>query len=272
MSHKLPPGFVYDRPVPQRWADELAQLTPKSEVHPWLQLAWLPGEPWTTDDEITGESRNEAVQRWCVYEMVPIRLWWELIQHQRRQGKHDDDIWEVFILKHLNGPHPREIGGYDIVLKRFVSDAEVTRQEWELYRAHKAVPLLFWIIQGDKGGHKRTFTPREQKEMALAKLPTEPPEPGSLPYADFDQRTLVQLAKRDRLHKSQVETLAEDVEFRRQFVAYLENQVREGLESVRLDLSGVPRSGAKEDDPTEMIEEAIDRYIQTGSTAPPPES
>ena len=77
---KLPPGFVYDRPVPDRWAEDLAQLAPKNDLRPWLLLAWLSGDPW------------EPVQRWCVYEMVPLRVWQGLIQSHRRTGKQDDEI------------------------------------------------------------------------------------------------------------------------------------------------------------------------------------
>ena len=179
----------------------------------------------------------------------------------------------------MQGPNPRDRGYYDTVLKRFVSDALVTRQEWELYQAQKAIPKLFWVIQGEHGGHKRTFTPLEQKYLALARLPTQPPAPGDLPYAEFDQRVLMQLARRDRLQKLsgrlspvEAESDAQMIELRRQLVGWLEEQVRTDLESAKLDLGGVPRSGAKEDDPTGMIEESVHRFIQTGSSAPPPES
>jgi len=267
VSHKLPPGFVYDRPVPDRWAEDLAQLAPKSDQHPWLLLAWLSGEPW------------EPVQRWCVYEMIPLRVWQGLIQSHRRTGKKDDEIIEAVILEELQGPHPRERGYFDTVLKRFVSEALVTRQEWELYHTHKAIPKLYWVIQGEHGGHKRVFSPLEQKYLSLQGLPEEPPAPGDLPYAEFDQRVLWQFAQRDRLQKLsgrlspvEAESDGQVVELWRQIMQRVENQQRESLESVKLDLSGLPRSGAKEDDPTGVIEEAIDRYIQTGSSAPPPES
>lgn len=272
---KLPPGFVYDRPVPLRWIEQLAELAPPSDLHPWLLLAWLSGDPW---EEHPGPSGMEyGVQRWCIYEMVPLRIWWGLIQSHRQMGKSDSEIIEWYVLEQLSGPHPRDLGHYDEVLDRFVSTAEVTRQEWELFRQYRAVPKLFWVIQGEHGGHKRVFTPLEQKYLRMANLPEDPPAPGDLPYADFDQRVLFQLARRDRLHKlsgrlSPLESERDKqlIEFRRQIVAWVTDQQRAALESVKLDLDGIPRSGAKEDDPTGMIEEKIDRFIQTGSLEPPP--
>lgn len=280
MHQKLPPGFVYDRPVPPEWQAQLAQLAPKSELHPWLLLAWLPGDPWDTETVVQGETITESqiVQRWCIYEMVPLRIWIGLIQQHRAAGKSDDEIIEAVILQELNDRHPRDRGAYDVILKRFVSDSLVTRQEWELFHQHKAVPKLFWIIQGSHGGHKRVFTQLEQKYLGMARLPQEPPDPGTLPYAEFDQRVLMQLARRDRLHKagnrlSPIESERDQqlIEFRRQLMDWVSNQVRTDLESAKLDLSGIPTSGAKEDDPTGRIEEAIDRFIQTGSSAPPPQ-
>lgn len=280
MSHKLPPGFVYERPVPPEWQAQLAQLAPKSDLQPWLLLAWLSGDPWDIETESQGETTVESqiVQRWCIYEMVPLRIWIGRIQERRAQGKSDDEILEAVILEELNDRHPRDRGAYDVILKRFVSDSLVTRQEWELFHEHRAIPLLYWIIQGKNGGHKRVFSPLEQKYLGMAGLPQDAPAPGTLPYADFDQRVLIHLARRDRLHKasgrlSPVESEQDQqlIEFRRQLMQMVEDQVRADLESVKLDLDGIPRSGAKEDDPTGAIEEQIDRFIQTGSTAPPPE-
>lgn len=271
---RLPPGFVYDRPVPSRWAEMLAELAPKNDLRPWLLLAWMSGDPW--EQQEGPEGIQYGVQRWCVYEMIPLRVWWGLIQAQRQKGHKEEDIIQWQILDALNGPHPRDLGHFDEVLDRFVSDAEVTRQEWELYREHKAIPLLFWIIQGENGGHKRTFTPIEQKYLKLAGLPSEAPAPGSLPYADFDQRALFQLARRDRIHTMQTrlspmesERSQQAVELRRQVVAYLGDQVRATLESARLDINDLPKSSDPKYDPTPKLEEATERFINTGSTEPP---
>lgn len=262
---KVPPGFEWNRLPPRAWEEQLAQFTPRGEIAPWLKLAWLSGDPW------------EPVQRWCLYEMVPLRIWIGLIGAHRARGYKDDEILEAHILLALQGPNPRELGHYDDVLDRYITDAECTRQEWELYREYRAIPKLFWIIQGTTGGHRRHFTPLEQKYLKLAGLPDEAPAPGSLPYADFDQRTLDLVRRRDRLHTLgyahrqnmvEGETSTAMVEFRRQLVQWLTDQQRDVLESAKLDLSGIPRSS---DDPSEAIERRTDRFIQTGSIYPKPE-
>lgn len=276
-KQRLPPGFIYDRPTPGRWAEMLAELAPKTDHRPWLLLTWMSGDPWEQSILPDGTIQY-GVQRWVVYEMVPLRVWWGIIQANRQKGKSDADIIEIDILEALNGPDPRTMGHYDNILDRFISDAEVSRQEWLLFREHKCIPKLFWIIQGSNGGHKRTFTPLESKYLRMLGKPGDPPTPGCLPYADFDQRTLHQLARRDRIHKladhiSPIDSEADAqlVEIRRQVMGWLEDQVREELENHKLDLSNVRMSSAKEDDPTEAIERRIDRFIQTGSIRPPPQ-
>jgi hypothetical protein len=271
---KLPPGFQYQRPVPRAWQEQLDQLTPEREMAPWLLLAWLSGDPWETSTLPDG-STHAGVQRWCIYEMVPLRVWVGIIQEQRRRGLKDDEILEAQILAALNGPNPRDLGYYDTVLKRFITEAEVTRQEWELFREHKAVPKLFWIIQGEHGGHRRHFTPLEQRYLQLAGLPAEAPSPGDLPYAPFDNRVFEMVRRRDRLQRQQSWVGASEDEyeagmkdFRRQLVQWLEDQMRGLLESEKLDLGGIPTSSAKEDDPTEAIERRVQRFIDTGSIYP----
>jgi hypothetical protein len=274
---QLPPGWMWDRPVPSRWAEELAQLAPPTERDSWLLLAWMSGDPWERQTLPDG-STQVGVQRWCIYEMIPLRIWWGTIMAQRKQGKQDADIYQWQVLEALNGPHPRDLGHYDEVLDRFISDAEVTRQEWELFRQHKAIPILYWIIQGKNGGHKRTFSPLEQKLLQLKKLPAEAPNPGSLPYADFDQQVLMQLARRLRIHQSQrflspleAERGQQAIEVRRQILDWLENQVREDLEAQPLDISNMKRSSDPKDDPTPKWEEAAENFLNTGRTDSPQE-
>jgi len=76
-SKKLPPGFLYERLVPKRWAEDLAQLTPPNDMLPYLILAWMSGDPW--EERQTPNGIEYGVQRWVVYEMVPLRIWWGLI-------------------------------------------------------------------------------------------------------------------------------------------------------------------------------------------------
>jgi hypothetical protein len=271
---KLPPGFMYHRPVPRAWQEQLDVLTPAREMAPWLQLAWLSGDPWETSTLPDGTT-HAGVQRWAIYEMVPLRIWIGLIQAQRARGMKDDQILEACILAALQGPNPRDLGHYDEVLGKFITDAEVTRQEWELFREHKAVPKLFWILQGSGGGHRRHFTPLERKYLELAGLPAEPPSPGDLPYAEFDNRVLEMVRRRDRLQRqsgflgqNEDEYSEAMVAFRRELVSWVTDQMRATLESERLDLSDLPTSSAKEDDPSGAIERRLERFIQTGSIYP----
>src|SRR3954468_9192912 len=113
---RTPPGFMYDRPVPSRWAEDLAQLTPVSDRESWLLLAWMSGDPW--EQQPGPDGIQYGVQRWCIYEMIPLRSWWSMIQLQRKQGKQDEEIYQWQVLHALNGPHPRDLGHYDSVLDR----------------------------------------------------------------------------------------------------------------------------------------------------------
>lgn len=272
---KIPPGFEWRRQVPPSWQARLHQLTPKTELTTWLQLAWLSGDPWETSTLPDGR-QHAGIQRWAIYEMVPLRIWQGIIQAQRARGLKDMDILESYILVGLQGPQPRTLGYYDEVLNRYVTEAEVTQQEWDLFHEHLAVPKLFWIIQGDRGGHRRNFTPMERKYLELRGLPTEAASPGDLPYAEFDERVFEMVARRQRLHAAGSAFLGKDedeygaamVEFRRQLVEWLTEQQRANLESAKLDLSDLPRSGAKEDDPSAAIERRTDRFIRTGSIYP----
>jgi hypothetical protein len=253
----VPDGFQYHRLVPREWQRELEQLTPRSDRTTWLQLAWFPGDPWG------------PVQRWAIYEMVPLPVWDEIIRGHRAKGYKPEEIWEYVILDCLRGPHPRELGYYDMVLRRFISDSLVTRDEWELFREHNAIPKLYWVIQGENGGHKRTFSKLEQKYLKLAGLPADPPTPGSLPYAPFDRRVMDQLAWRDRL-KALKGKLSDDLDarsteqqaFRTHLVKWLENQMQETLESDLIKLGDQPRG----EDMSEQIDTEINNYIETGST------
>lgn len=257
---KVPSGFVYSRPVPPEWQADLARLTPKEDRTTWLQLAWMSGDPWG------------PVQRWCVYEMVPLLVWQNIIRAHVARGKKPEETIEFEQWQDLEGPHPRDRGYYDTILKSFMSDGcTVTRQEWELYREHqKAIPKLYWIIQGEQGGHKRRYDQLEQQWLHHAGLPTDPPSPGDLPYAPYDRRVYDQLAQRaalkqmqSKLSQDRGEAATQKQELRAAIVKWIESQSRQVLESQRISLDGIPRTG---DDPTAQIEREIQNYVETGST------
>lgn len=62
------------------------------------------------------------------------------------------------------------------------------------------LPVAFFIIQGDKGGHKLHYSPVERELAMWYTGSAEPPPAGALPYAPFDQRVLDQLRRLDWLH------------------------------------------------------------------------
>lgn len=252
---KVPAGFIWHRPVPANWSRELATLTPKSETAPWLLLAWLPGDPWA------------PVQRWGIYEMVPLHAWWEIIQKHRHRGHKAEQTWEYNILQELEGPNPRDTGYFDTVLNRFVSDAAITRQEWELFHEHKAVPKIFWVIQGSHGGHQRFFSQAQQKLLRGAQLPAEPPAPGSLPYAEFDGRVLDLLARHDRLRNLRVTDEAQQVAARKMVLDLLDNQMGNLLQGQKISLDNVPKADTEGQKViAEQMEREVAQWVQSGST------
>jgi hypothetical protein len=140
------------------------------------------------------------------------------------------------------------------------------------------------VIQGDEGGHKRWFSPVEKKFLKLAGLPPEPPAPGDLPYAEFDDRTMKRLQEWDlmkgqhsglRRRRSLLQGLyssrqeEEEQKFRIALVKWLAEQVTQldgekiSKALMRLD---APRS---KDDPKvmeERLEVAEENFVLYGRT------
>lgn len=160
--------FVNQRVPLKRWEEDLARISPKDGVQPWLQLVWMAGDTW------------DPVQRWVIYEMMPMLDW-----------------LPEYLREALDGPSPRDPKNgrwvHDIKGKRWESTSPVSLLQWRLYHEHKAYPVLFWIIQGEKGGNKWLFTPGESKILRMRGLPHVPPYPGELEYAPFDNRVTAQL-------------------------------------------------------------------------------
>jgi hypothetical protein len=112
-------------------------------------------------------------QRWALYECVPIRF------------VNDDSL-----IAELAGPDPESPEGAHL---------SVTRYQQQMYRGHKVHARTSWIIQGEHGGHMAQFG-ESTKELCRAKgLPTEPPMPGDLPYAPFDERVVAQIQRMNKL-------------------------------------------------------------------------
>jgi hypothetical protein len=162
--------FRRERTPIKAWTDQLAAFAPQQDHMPWLKLVWFPGEDY------------EPVQRWAIYEMFPML----------------DLLWDT-TREDLEGESPRKRGEWvsdDSVPggKRWKSESTVSLQQWELFRETNCYPTLFWIIQGEHGGHKWMLTQQEQQFLQAAGIhPHDTPAPGDLPYAPFDQRVMKQL-------------------------------------------------------------------------------
>lgn len=176
--------FIKAQEPPKEWIAQLRELSPKSDEHGWLYLHWEAGDPW-----IPG-------QRWLLYEMIHPK--WV-----------DEDV-----LEELRGPHPRSEGHMCSVNvpKQFQCLCRRKRESWrggpcllitltqyELFHKTGYFARPFWVIQGSKGGHKRTFNEQESEMLRLAELPGDAPGVGDLPYAPFDQRVVKHIIRSNRL-------------------------------------------------------------------------
>jgi hypothetical protein len=182
-------NFLATREVPAEWEASLAAVSPKSDTLPWLKLAWMAGMPY------------EVVGRWVLYEMIPLSM-------VNGQGK---SIVPDFLLNALRGQDPRTLGEWTTDVdpetldaipskRRWVSHSTVSRLQWELFRATNCAPFLFWIIQGRNGGHRWRLPAIEKHFITSLYGPeADVPLPGERPYADFDQRTLDQVVRHDKL-------------------------------------------------------------------------
>lgn len=260
-------GFVYDREPPAHWVARLAEVSPQSDEHSWLKLAWEPGEPW-----IHG-------QRWTLYEMV----------HPK---------WvDAEVLAELRGPHPRSEGHMcsTHVPKQFQCLCRhkleawrggpcsiVTLRQYQLFKETGYFGQCFWVIQGEKGGHKRVFGEEESEMLRIAELPDEPPGVGDLPYAPFDERVVAHIIRHNRLqqlgvsleeyrraqsgdgYKRQRENLARSL--RAEWVKWLAEQLEESADLFK----SAARKGQMDDQPKTEVDwdradaEGMQQYIETG--------
>lgn len=134
-----------------------------AELAPRVQsLSWLKilWLPGTPEDPI---------QRYVIFQMT---------QREKIPGP---------VLDLLQGPPPSKDHRIDLML-----------EQWELFRETRCYGQPFWIIQGEKGGHKRRFNRIEQMTCKMHGRPQFPPAAGDLPYAPFDQRVIDKLAPLDR--------------------------------------------------------------------------
>lgn len=258
---------LFQRVVPEEWEKELAELdAPPNDRFPYLKLVYEPGYPW------------EPVERYMIYWMTPSRLMTEGLMGA--------------IKEQLEDPHPPSKHGnyYDTVKETFIRnpDCLITERAWNMWQETHCWGRPYWVIQGEQGGHKRFFTTIEKQLLRMAHLPSEPPAPGDLPYAEWDDRVKARLGKLNMLHGEHGErrraaalakghTVTEErereqqIELRKQVIAFLAEQVAEIAPDahealLKIDAGRVQRTKAEQIQIERTYEEAENDFIQTGSS------
>jgi hypothetical protein len=249
-------------PVPKEtlaeWQKKLDELFPRSEFSSHLQLVWVAGDDWEVMDE--GKPVHQGVERFCLYEMLP------------KQFTDPNILYELEEM-------PRPVVRYDSVMKSVArEDRSVTRLQWDLYRETGLFGRAYWYIQGDNGGHQRAFTTFESQQLILLGLPHNPPLPGTLPYAPFDQRVINKILKHDRLRKvgerlmllketqkEKYKSLEKDMmkQFRKDIIAFVCDQItpEDGRDIKR----GIRDSAVVQDTDYEKLWEAAEEnYVEHG--------
>lgn len=164
-----------------------------------LVLHWLAGTP------------EEPVQRWGIWEVTPAHAMGAILEQERVAGIKDSLLGGIW--KALKGPDPRTLGHWAIVNKKrtWRTKSMVSREQWDLHKETGGYPLLCWIIEGEQGGHAWQFGIFEQEFLMAAGIDPELiqalrqawPDPGSKPYAPYDNRVFKALAERDLLNQWQ---------------------------------------------------------------------
>lgn len=195
-------------------------------------------------------------ERWLLYEMVPSAY--------IDQGFRSE----------LEGAHPDSLEDWARIVSAF---------QWQMYRQYRVHARPCWVIQGDRGGHKVAFDEADQELCRAQGLPPEPPAPGDLPYAPFDERVVRQIVRMSKL----VQAKNDLSEFRRkygttdgfkrtyrdnlqaaraQYVDFLNDQFSDGDDLfVKANRTGELENAPKTDDDfVERSETQDARYIETG--------
>lgn len=192
--------FAWTKPVPKAWTQDLDQLNPGENVSS-LHLVWQAGFPW------------RPVQRFEIYEVTPAASVARIITQEQIIGV-DDSLTQA-LWAALRGPNPRTVGKWvrDPTIprhmggQRWKSASLVSQAQWYLHQRTGGLPMRAWIIEGTNGGHAWQFGQFEKAFLLASGVPAEEvealveawPTPGSLPYADYDQRVFRALAERNQL-------------------------------------------------------------------------
>lgn len=173
--------FAFDRKPDPAWIQRLNELTPTSDRLSYLSIRWHPG--FFKPARFFG-GRKIAQERW-----IPVERWL-IYQVNPKPRTYPFPLWNGLPMVGYRRVHSRPI----VDLNRRAFD----RVNWEIYleTGHYAQP--FFVIQGDRGGHKRNYTEVEQKLSRLNGGTGEPAGLGELAYAEPDERTWEKIGAYDR--------------------------------------------------------------------------
>ena len=163
----------------------MEEVFPRSTHVPWLKIHWHAGIEYAPS------------QRWTIYTMQP-RLDFvpeDLLECCRGQ---DPRTWGVWVTPKVSD----EYGRPSLGKPRWVSDSFLSHEQWVLFQETQCFPQLFWIIQGDKGGHRWQVSDSERAFLeAIGKPDADTPQIGALPYAEYDNRVREKLLELDKLRQ-----------------------------------------------------------------------
>ena len=179
-------GVRWDRTPPRSVVDAVASFAPINDVTTGLLPSWEAGDPW------------QPIERWGIWQVFPARTL------PLDAGTMAWDIW-----KELRGPHPRSAGHWcadgwcacrtKLDGWRGSKVKCINRRQWELYRETGRYCRLWWIVQGEHGGHRYRLDQTEQRILQIHTGRSDVPAPGDLPYAPIDARVFDAIRHYDRV-------------------------------------------------------------------------
>jgi len=173
--------LALQRDIDPAWEEKLEELTPRSDRLSYLTIRWHPGS-MRAARQFQGVTKRRAewipVERWIIYNVVP------------DPRKYPPMLFAPFRLSELNSEgFCRPV----LDLDRKAMDAN----QWAIYQETGRYAQPYWVVQGERGGHKRNYTQVESRISLFHKGPGDPPAMGELCYAEPDTRTWEKLATLD---------------------------------------------------------------------------
>lgn len=160
---------------PPAWRRLLAEHFPIRENAQWLNFRMYP-----VQDAIDPVTRTKLVPVWVLYTMTPAHL---ITDASKLAQLQDKPWWEL--------PKDQQYG------RRMVCSS----YQWEMFRQFQCWARPYWCLQGTQGGTPMMYTPYEAALLRAHGLPRDVPNPGSLPYAEFDRRAVHAILSRDRMRQ-----------------------------------------------------------------------